>query len=442
MAGSKNKYQKELSEHMIGNFQSLLTFEESNFTELPDFIKNIRKNGRNSFLKNGLPTTKMEEWRFTDIRPIIEKEFVSSDKRSSALVHEKLNQFTIDGTNQITIINGYIPTAVENHGVTVIGIKDALQLYSNIIQNHLGKIISEDDHPFAALNSAHFEDGIFIHVPEGFATDIPLHLLFFNQLENLPINNHPRVLVVAENNSQIQLIEHHSGEDGDLYLTNSVTEIICTENSSVDHIRIQEESCSAYHISNTGYHLEKNSRINSHVMDLGGKLIRNNLVVQLNGIGSECDLKGLYLLKNKQHTDNFTRIHHQSPECSSRELYKGILTDHAHGIFTGRVNVHPYAKKTNAMQTNRNLLLSDQAVANSNPQLIINTDDVKCSHGSTTGQLNEEAIFYFQSRGISKKDARALLISGFASETMKSIKHTQSLQYFNNLLEIWLKGAG
>jgi Fe-S cluster assembly protein SufD len=272
-----------------------------------------------------------------------------------------------------------------------------------------------------ALNTAFIQDGAFIHLPAGAVLERPIHLLYLSTSPEKPALTQPRNLIVAGANSQATVVETYAGLADDVYFTNAVTEVVLGENARLDHYKLQEESARAFHIALTQVHHGRDSRFTSHSVALGAALARNELRALFAAEGCECTLNGLYMATGKQHLDNRTLIDHKSPRCTSRELYKGVLDGQSRGVFSGRVLVRQDAQKTDASQTNKNLLLSDDAVVDTKPQLEIFADDVKCAHGAAVGQLDENALFYLRSRGIGQEAARSLLTYAFASEMVNLV---------------------
>jgi Fe-S cluster assembly protein SufD len=265
-------------------------------------------------------------------------------------------------------------------------------------------------------------DGGFVHLPPEMVFNKIIHLIFISTSEAAGTVSYPRNLIVAGSGSQVSVVESYIGSHGGTYFTNAVTEIVAGDNSVVSHCRLQRESDDAYHISSLHVHQEENADVSSHSISLGGILTRNDITAVMNGEGGELTLNGLYVTRSKQHVDNRTSIIHARPHCNSRELYKGILDDQSSAAFYGKILVRPNAQKTNAKQTNRNLLLSRDALVNSTPQLEIFADDVKCTHAATIGRLNENELFYLRTRGIGEPEARALLTYAFASDIVATVK--------------------
>ncbi|MEK7341221.1 MAG: Fe-S cluster assembly protein SufD, partial [Candidatus Binatota bacterium] len=278
------------------------------------------------------------------------------------------------------------------------------------------------EHAFVALNTALMRDGAFVYVPAGEMVKEPIQLLFISVAGKEATVSHPRNLIVIGRGGQATVVESYCGVEEEIYFTNAVTEIVVGENGVGEHYKVQREGGKAFHIATLQARLERNSNFSSHSISLGGALVRNEVNAVLDGEGGECTLNGLYMVSGGQHVDNHTRIDHVKAHCNSRELYKGVLDGKSRGVFSGKIYVHEGAEKTDAKQTNNNLLLSQEALIDTKPQLEIYNNDVKCAHGSTIGQLDQDAIFYLRSRGISREDARNLLTYAFASDVISRIR--------------------
>lgn len=299
---------------------------------------------------------------------------------------------------------------------------EALEAHADLLEFHLARYADASKETFAALNTAFTADGAFLYVPKGAVLEKPVHVLFVSTAGDQPTVSHPRSLVLAEANSQAQVVESYAGWNSEVYFTNSVTEIVAGENAFIDHYKLQRESLEAFHISTIQVQLDRNANVSTQSISMGGALVRNHVNAVLDGEGGEATLNGFYLVNGKQHVDNHTCIEHAQPRCSSREVYKGILDGRARGVFNGRIIVRPDAQKTDSKQTNKNLILSEEALVNTNPQLEIYADDVKCTHGATIGQLDADALFYLRSRGIDLESARHLLTYAFAGDFVNHIK--------------------
>ena len=422
----------------------------SNFTEFEKRlngskskeIHHIRKEALNRFGQLEFPTQKDEEWKYTNISPLLKHNFVPSSKKVSVgkeFIKSKL--FDEAEHSLIVFVNGHY---ADEHsvlqslpgGVVAGSLSEAIKNNSPLIEKHFTKYAHHQIDIFTALSTAYTDDGAFIYVPDGKIVKKPVHIIYITSSDDNKIIVQPRNLFIAGKNSQVTIIEHYVSTGESVYFTNAVTEIVAGENSVVDHIKLQEESINAFHIARMEVKQERNSNFSSHSISIGAQLTRNNFNSRFNDEGSECTLNGLFMIEGNQLFDAHTLIDHAMPHCNSHEHYKGILNDNSRGVFNGKVIVRPDAQKTNAFQENNNILLSSDALVNTKPQLEIFADDVKCSHGATIGQLDEEARFYLKSRGIGEEASRAILLHAFASDVITSIK-TESLR--NYLEEIITK---
>jgi Fe-S cluster assembly protein SufD len=306
-------------------------------------------------------------------------------------------------------------------GIEVLSLGEVLRRQPQRVEPYLARITGEGANAFADLNTAFLEDGAAVFLSPGAVSEEPIHLIFLSTSPGSARVSYPRTLIVAGPGSRARIVESYGGPAGEVYFTNAVTEIVAGEDSSVDHYKLQEESESAFHVATLAVRQERASRFSNTQIALGAALFRQDIGVVLGGEGGECVLNGLFVADRSQHTDTHTRIDHATPHCVSRELYRGIMDGRARGVFHGLILVRKDAQKTDAYQTNRNLLLSREALVNSTPQLEILADDVKCKHGSTTGQLDPGALFYLRSRGIGEAAARSLLTYAFASEVLQGI---------------------
>jgi Fe-S cluster assembly protein SufD len=316
-----------------------------------------------------------------------------------------------------------------------------LKREDGVLRSHLSRYVRYQEQPFAALNTAFVEDGAFIVVPKSHVIEDPLYLVFVATAQDHPMVSYPRNLIIVDPGSQVRIVESHIGLGRDAYFANAVTEIVGGEGAAIEHYLLQRQGEGGFHVGALEARLGRQCTLASHSITLAGSLVRNDVHVVLDGEGSECNLNGLYLLDGKQHVDNHTEIEHCRPHTRSHELYKGILSGSARGVFNGKIFVHKDAQKTDARQTNKNLLLSENAVVNTKPQLEIYADDVKCSHGSTVGQLDRDALFYLRSRGIGMRDAQSLLSYAFASEVVGRITIAPLRVQLNDYLLSKFKGT-
>jgi Fe-S cluster assembly protein SufD len=388
----------------------------------------IRQSAIAKFSELGFPGAKNEEWKYTSVKPIIKQEF-EFKKESAQVSKEKLSQLLFKGLedNLLVFVNGTFSEELSTYkpnqkGVIVENLAQAFSNRTDLINKHIAKYADYQNEVFTALNTAFTTDGIFIYVPTNTIVEEPIHLLYVSDSNHANSITNPRNLIIVENDSQLRFIETHNHIGDASYFNNIVSEVLVGERAVVDNIVIQDESKKAYHIVNKEIHQEKNSTFTSIHIDLGGALVRNNLNIRLKGEYCESHLYGFYLGQGTQHIDSHTVIDHAVANCNSNELFKGILDDKAKGVFNGKVYVRRDAQKTNAFQENKTLILTDDATMNAKPQLEIFADDVKCSHGATVGQLDEEALFYLRSRGIDKEKANAILQYAFAGDIFDQIK--------------------
>lgn len=411
----------------------------------PDWLFELRSEARGVFQQTGFPTRRIEAWRDTDLSKLRVMDFQVASARDSVDVEglEKL-PFTSLGCPRLVFVNGRFSAALSSDLDPVKGTsltRLARQIASESrAASHLGKHSRWRENTFGALNLAMFEDGALIEVGKGVEVEQPIHTVFLSLSDGQegPVAVSPRVLVIAEESSRVSIIESHLGMGDGSYFSNAVTEVAAGNNAVVKHYKVQLEAPGAVHISSFDSTQQRDSKVHTTVVTLGGALIRNETNATMAGEGGRAELKGLYLVEADHHVDNFTRIGHEKPHCDSREVYRGVLADSSKAVFRGRIVVSEGAQQTDSKQTNNNLLLSDQALVNTKPQLEIYADDVKCTHGATVGQLDEDAVFYLQSRGLSRQDARAMLIYAFAGEIVSGIGIDRLREELDRHLLGWL----
>ena len=390
----------------------------------------MRQNGIASFAEQGFPKLSDEDWRFTNVAPIAKLNFQLASSVAVNGAETKVLEDSVFAAlpgHRLVFVNGFFSTKLSSlqpvtGGVRIESLATALAKDSTLIEKHLGKFAHTAGNAFAAMNQALFADGAFIFVPSGVAVAEPVQLIYISSAKNSGETILPRNLVIAEANSKVTVVESYLATGNVAYLTNAVTEIIAGDQAFIEHIKVQDEATAAFHIATIAGEFGRASNVNVHSFALGGKISRNNIRTKLAGEGLECILNGLYLTKADQLADHHMIVEHAQPHCASHEYFNGILDDQSKGVFHGRIYVHPIAQKTDAKQTNKNLLLSDDATADTKPQLEIYADDVKCTHGATIGQLNSESIFYLRSRGMSLDTAKQMLIHAFAGEIIERIK--------------------
>ena len=391
----------------------------------PALLQTLRKQGMARFQALGFPTTKNEDWHFTSVAPIAERTFRPAV--AGGLVDKAdIDRFNFGESSWHTLVfvNGAFSKDLSSNAplgskVRVTSLASAIKAGTAGIDGHMGKIATFEQHAFTALNTAFMNDGAFIEIGADAVVEQPIHLLFFSDGEGV---SHPRNLIVTARHSRATVIESYVSLGNSAYFTNSVTEISLGEGSHLDHYKLQRESESAFHVGTVQVRQARDSQLHSFSLAVGGSLARTNIYTSLDGDAATCTLNGLYLTDGAQHVDNQTSIEHIAPNCPSHELYKGVLDGRSHGVFNGKVYVHPEAQKTDGKQSNNNLLLSPTARIDTKPQLEIFADDVKCTHGATVGRLDELAMFYLNSRGIGPETARILLTYAFAADVLETIE--------------------
>ncbi|HEU6447775.1 MAG TPA: Fe-S cluster assembly protein SufD [Verrucomicrobiae bacterium] len=397
----------------------------------PKWLLPLRKNGIHQFSELGFPTLHDEDWRFTNVSPVEKLPFtpateIAVNGAESNILSDAI--FPQISGNVLVFVNGFFSAKLSAikpaaKGARIENLSAAMAKDSAFIEKHFGKYAHTANDSFAALNQAFFSDGAFIYIPQGIEIE-PVQLVYISSAKQNGETIQPRNLIIAEANSRLTIVETYLSASNSAYFTNAVTEIVAGENAFVEHIKIQDEATSAFHIATIAGEFGRASNVSVHSFALGAKLSRNNIRTKLAGEGLECVLNGLYLTRDEQLADHHMIVEHARPRCASHEYFNGILDDKSKGVFHGRIYVHPIAQKTDAKQTNKNLLLSDDASADTKPQLEIYADDVKCTHGATIGQLNEESIFYLRARGIPEKTARRMLIHAFAGEIVERVQCT------------------
>ncbi len=387
----------------------------------PPWLRRLRKSAIARFAELGFPTARNEDWKFTNVAPVIRAQFEPAPcpQEEPDLGGETPTPRAI----VLPTLNGFdspISRGDRWYGIAAEPLSEAAKAVPEKVEPFLGRV-ARMEHSFSALNMALFRGGWFIYVPDNTVVKLPVMLVHGVAVAGEPAHVHPRNLIVVGKNAQVSIEEEYRGP-GEDYFTNVVTEFVLGEGSIVDHYKVQRESPNAFHIATTAVHQAKGSNFRTHYIGLGGKLVRNEVHVRFDGEGCEATVNGLYLASGTQHMDNFTVIDHAKPHCASHELYKGILDGKARGVFNGKIFVRPDAQKTDAKQTNQTLLLSEDAVINTKPQLEIFADDVKCTHGATVGQLDPNQLFYLRARGLGLEEARNLLTFAFANDIIGRIQ--------------------
>ncbi|HCM76412.1 MAG TPA: Fe-S cluster assembly protein SufD [Cytophagales bacterium] len=426
-----------------------VTTEKKNFTQeliasfdLSKFKQDSeqRKKALAAFQSLGLPEGKSEEYKFTPITKLLAKQFKAEELYTSptpavsdvsALIPKAFQE------NCVVFVNGVYNPALSQLAagskVVIKPFQEAMATHASVISEKLNEIKDNND-PFALLNAAMWQDGLFIHVPKNTSGEKPLFIYHLHDANASKVTSHTRLMVVVEQSAEFSIVERTDSLGKNTIFNTINEEILVDENASFSYCKIQNDSGDLIHVSNTTVHQKKSSRADTYTFSLDGKLIRNNLNIIIDGEGCESHFYGLYLTDGDTLVDNHTVVDHKQPNSFSNELYKGLMDGKSKGVFNGKIFVRPHAQKTNAFQSNRNILLSDDATINTKPQLEIWADDVKCSHGCTTGQLDDEALFYLQSRGIPKATAKAMLLYAFAGEVLEAIKDENLKQYIDSIV--------
>jgi len=401
----------------------------------PEWLRTARTAAFARFIERGFPTTRDEEWKFTNVAPIAAMEFhpvgaaeTTPDDRAGVgrgLSRADLEPFLFRDAFrfQAVVINGRLSASLSSlsglpDGVTVTSLAEAMTAQPPLEGPSL-----KSDHPFVLLNTAFCEGGVFIHIAPKVVLTEAVHVLFVSAPGSRPALVAPRLFVVAGEQSQASIVENYAGLGDSPVLTTAVTEVLLGPGAMVDHVKVQRETAAAFHMASTFVHLHRASTFTSQAITFGGRIARNDITATLAGDGAECTLNGLYVADGDTLVDTHTTIDHAMPHCPSHEVYKGILAGRAKAVFNGKIIVRPDAQKTDAKQTNKALLLSDEAGINTKPQLEIFADDVKCTHGAAIGQLDPDQLFYLRARGIGHEDARNMLIHAFASDVLNGIRH-------------------
>ena len=392
------------------------------------WLRAARRRALNRFDEAGFPSLRDEDWRYTPIKPIENRGFRIAGPSSRVLKNAALARLQFQGLSchELVFVNGYYADSWSTlgrlpAGVQVQHLAAMLREEAEALSDHIHRYIEHPSSAFAALNAAFMTDGVYIRLPDQAVIEDPIHLLFISTGENEALASYPRIFVAAGADTRLQLVESYCSVGETHHLTNTLTEIVAEERACIEHYKIQQESIRNYHIGNMYITQGQQSQVMSHSIALGAVLARNDITVKLDAEGAAIILNGLYKVGGRQHVDHHTCIDHLKPHTQSEEFYKGVLEGHARAVFNGKVVVHVGAQKTEAKQTNQNLLLSQDAEIDTKPELQIYANDVKCSHGATVGQLDENAMFYLRTRGIDKETARSLLTYAFADAVLSRI---------------------
>lgn len=389
----------------------------------------LRKSAIEQFAAVGFPTAKQEEWRFTSVAPISKIEFqpvLHYDREG--LTNADIAAACLPDAIRLVFVNGMFAEEFSDlhllpKNVIVENLAHTKKRKPEFFSKYVGKDLGISENAFTTLNAALWQDGVFVHIPKATTVEVPIQLLFVATQNTSPFIALTKNIIHVEENAKAMVFESYIHRADNIYCTNAATEIILGEHASVEHVKLQTESIHAFHIAHTVVHQQASSSYRSHSIALGGAIARNNVSALFDAEHIECTLNGLTLASGSQLIDHHTAIDHLHPNCTSHELYKYVLDDKAHGVFNGKVFVRKDAQKTDAKQTNKTLLLSDEAMINTKPQLEIFADDVKCTHGAAVGQLDAEQIFYLRTRGIGEEEARKILTYAFAGDVVNRIEH-------------------
>ena len=425
----------DLKDKLLSSF---LAFESN--VDLDNPVHEVRSEAIKNFENKGFPSKKEEAWKYTSLNNLQKVDFSIFPKKESTLEYKDIKKYFVHeiDTYKIVFIDGVYSSYLSettHDGVDVCLMSSALTKlqYRQVIDVYFNQVASKDE-SLTTLNTAFSKEGAYIYIPKNKMPKKPIQILHLATGNEAALLLQPRNLVIAEENAEVQVIERHQSLTGNEVLTNSVTEIFAAKDAIVDYYKVQNDVNTASLIDNTYISQKDNSVVRVHTFSFGGKLTRNNLNFYQNGERIDSTLKGVTILGEKQHVDHHTLVHHAQPNCESHQDYKGVFGEQSTGVFNGKIIVDKIAQKTNAFQQNNNVLISDRATVNTKPQLEIFADDVKCSHGCTVGQLDEEALFYLQTRGIPKREAQALLMYAFANNVLESVRIPELKTRINKLI--------
>ncbi|MEY8849601.1 Fe-S cluster assembly protein SufD [Psychroserpens sp. XS_ASV72] len=424
----------ELKDKLVSSF---MAFENQVDVDAP--VHDVRSEAIKMFEDSGFPTKRDEAWKYTSLKSVLKHDYSVFPKKESALEYRDVKKYFIHDIDSYKIVfvdgkySSYLSQTTHD-GIDVCLMSAALTKpkYRLVIENYFNKAATKDS--LSSLNTAFSQEGAYIHIPKNKLVEKPIQIIHLSTGNEAALMLQPRNLIVVDENSHVQIIERHQSLTDNPVLTNSVTEIFTNKRAIVDYYKIQNDRQSASLIDNTFVKQKRESLASVHTFSFGGKLTRNNLNFYQEGERIDSTLKGVTIIGDKQHVDHNTLVHHIEPNCESHQDYKGIFGDSATGVFNGKIYVNKEAQKTNAFQSNNNILLSDKASINTKPQLEIFADDVKCSHGCTIGQLDESAMFYMRSRGIPEKEAKALLMFAFSNNVLNSVKIPEIKQRITKII--------
>ena len=416
-----------LANNLVENYQSAFPAQKG-IDSLP-WLSTHRQSAFDQFQESGFPTRRHENWKYTDVSAIIKTGYEIANAEHNIIENGELEAilYTQENSHEVVFINGQFSVEHSNIGslpdsVVIGSLRAAIRNTPELLETSLNQCVDSKNHIFAALNTAFFNDGAFIYVPDNIAIDEPVVVYFMSSDAEKNLAMTPRNLIVMGKHAQAEVIESFHGLKGVVSFTNTITEIETDEGAVLEHYKVQQENIESFHIGGTHLKQHRNSRVESHSISLGGAVVRNDIVTELGAEGAEIILNGLYMGDGRQHVDNHTLVNHSKPNTQSEENYRGVLDGRAQGVFNGKVIVHKDAQKITANQSNANLLLSNHAEIDTKPELEIYADDVRCGHGATIGQLDKNMSFYLRSRGLGEATARSLLIFAFADDIIRRIK--------------------
>ena len=433
--GTRESYVERLSE-----------FLDSEREDAPEWVADLRREAISGFGKLGFPTLSDEEWRFTNLEALRRGSFSIAKNGISNVSKKTVDSYGFPGLDclRLVFVNGRFASSLSDggdvgEGIVVKSLSGAIREHGDLVREYFAKYADYEKDAFISLNTSYFEDGVFVYVPDRTVFEKPVHVLHLSTDEGRPLFINPRNLIIVGQSSEAKVIEHYVSLSQSVYFSNVVTEVVCGEDANLEHYRLEFESQKAFNFSTLRVNQQRNSNIASHSILYGGAIVRNNVHPVLAGEGCNSDIYGLFISEGSQHMDNFMRVEHASPHCDSRQFYNGVLDGRSKGVFHGRILVHEGAEKTDAKQTNRNLLLSDTAQIDTKPQLEIYNDDVKCTHGATIGQMDEEALFYLCSRGIPIRKAKIIMLRAFTNETLEHMSIDSVREALENVVMDWFE---
>ena len=426
--------------------ESLSEFLDSGREDAPEWVTDLRREAISGFGELGFPTLSDEEWRFTNLEALRRGSFSIAENGISEVSGKTVDSYGFPGLDclRLVFVNGRFASSLSDggdvgEGIVVKSLSEAIRENGDLVRKHFAKYADYEKDAFISLNTSYFEDGAFVYVPDRTVFEKPVHVLHVSTDESRPLFINPRNLIIVGESSDAKVIEHYVSLSQSVYFSNVVTEVVCGEDANLEHYRLEFESQKAFNFSTLRVNQQRNSNIASHSILYGGAIVRNNVHPVLAGEGCNSDIYGLFISEGRQHMDNFMRVEHASPHCDSRQFYNGVLDGRSKGVFHGRILVHEGAEKTDAKQTNRNLLLSDTAQIDTKPQLEIYNDDVKCTHGATIGQMDEEALFYLCSRGIPMRKAKIIMLRAFTNETLEHMSIDSVREALENVVMDWFE---